>query len=147
MGSSSGHGLACRPLGAWGPTNVSPRASVRSAPTAQQLLVGIPGAPRLAATLAHRMRPLGWVHGRSPCRISRRRCGRRSAVCSTGWTPSNAVPVVFPYDGDLHKRWTYFPGQRPGLRLGDLSDEQLDPALDLLQLVHSVRGSCDTRSW
>ena len=54
--------------------------------------------------------------------------------------------VVFPFDGDMHKRWTYFPGERPGLRLGDLSDAQLEPALDLLQLVHSVRG-WSTRSW
>ena len=53
--------------------------------------------------------------------------------------------LVFPFDGDMHKRWTYFPGQRPGLRLGDLSDEQLEPALDLLQLVHSVRGWSDTQ--
>src|ERR671911_318282 len=53
--------------------------------------------------------------------------------------------VVFPFDGDLHKRWTYFPGQRPGLRLGDLSDVQLEPVLVLLQLVHSVRGWSDTQ--
>ena len=53
--------------------------------------------------------------------------------------------LVFPFDGDMHKRWTYLPGQRPGLRLGDLSDEQLEPALDLLQLVHSVRGWSDTQ--
>src|SRR6478609_6551524 len=53
--------------------------------------------------------------------------------------------MVFPFDGDMHKRWTYSPGQRPGLRLGDLSDEQLEPALDLLQLVHSVRGWSDTQ--
>ena len=53
--------------------------------------------------------------------------------------------LVFPFDGDMHKRWTYFPGQRPGLRLGDLSDEQLESALDLLQLVHSVRGWSDTQ--
>src|SRR3954471_16405176 len=52
---------------------------------------------------------------------------------------------VFSFDGDIHKRWTYLPGQRPGLRLGDLSDEQLEPALDLLQLVHSVRGWSDTQ--
>src|SRR5829696_5052366 len=50
--------------------------------------------------------------------------------------------LVFLFDGDMHKRWTYLPGQRPGLRLGDLSDEQLEPALDLLQLVHSVRSWC-----
>jgi hypothetical protein len=53
--------------------------------------------------------------------------------------------LVFPFDRDMHKRWTYLPGQRPGLRLGDLSDEQLEPALDLLQLVHSVRGWSDTQ--
>ena len=53
--------------------------------------------------------------------------------------------LVFPFDGDMHKRWTYLPGQRPGLRLGELSEEQLEPALDLLQLVHSVRGWSDTQ--
>jgi hypothetical protein len=53
--------------------------------------------------------------------------------------------AVLPFDGDLHKRWTYFPGQRPGLRLGDLSEEQLEPALDLLQLVHSLRGWSDAQ--
>src|SRR3954452_7615676 len=53
--------------------------------------------------------------------------------------------IVFPFDSDLHRRWTYLPGDRPGLRLGDLSDEQLEPALDLLQLVHSARGWSDTQ--
>jgi Protein of unknown function (DUF3500) len=53
--------------------------------------------------------------------------------------------LVFPFDGDMHKRWTYLPGQRPGLRLGEVSGEQLEPALDLLQLVHSVRGWSDTQ--
>lgn len=52
---------------------------------------------------------------------------------------------VFPFDGDLHKRWTYLPGERPGLRLGDLTDVQLDVALDLLELAHSVRGWSDTQ--
>src|SRR6187200_2252865 len=53
--------------------------------------------------------------------------------------------LVFPFDGDLHKRWTYLPGQRPGLRLGEVSEDQLEPALDLLQLLHSVRGWSDTQ--
>ena len=57
--------------------------------------------------------------------------------------------VVSPFTGDLHRAWTYLPGQRPGLRLGDLSDEQLEAALDLLQVVHSVRGWADAcrRRW
>ena len=47
--------------------------------------------------------------------------------------------LVFSFDGDMQKRWTYLPGQRPGLRLGDLSEEQLEPALDLLQLPQRAR--------
>lgn len=53
--------------------------------------------------------------------------------------------MVLPFESDLHRQWTYFPGERPGLRLGDLRDEQLEPALDLLQLAHSVRGWSDTQ--
>ena len=53
--------------------------------------------------------------------------------------------VVFPFDGALLRRWTYLPGPRPGLRLGELSDEELEAALDLLRLVHSVRGWSDTQ--
>lgn len=53
--------------------------------------------------------------------------------------------AVVPFDADLHKQWTYLPGQRPGIRLGDLSEEQLEAGLDLLQLVHSVRGWSDTQ--
>jgi hypothetical protein len=53
--------------------------------------------------------------------------------------------VAFPFDGDMHRQWTYFPGHRPGLRLGDLSDEQLLPVLDLLKLGNSERGWSDTQ--
>ena len=53
--------------------------------------------------------------------------------------------VAFPFDGDMHRQWTYFPGPRPGLRLGDFSDEQLLPVLDLLKLVNSERGWSDTQ--
>jgi hypothetical protein len=53
--------------------------------------------------------------------------------------------IAFPFDSDLHRRWTYLPGDRPGLRLGELNDEQLESALDLLQLVHSARGWSDAQ--
>jgi hypothetical protein len=53
--------------------------------------------------------------------------------------------LVFRFDGDMQKRWTYLPGQRPGLRLGDLNNERLEPALDLLQHLHSARGWSDTQ--
>src|SRR3954451_4541421 len=53
--------------------------------------------------------------------------------------------VVFPFDGDLQRRWTYLPGERPGLRLGDLRDEQLERPPHLLEMVHSARGWSDTQ--
>lgn len=53
--------------------------------------------------------------------------------------------MIMPFDSDLHRSWTYFPGERPGIRLGDLDDAQLESALDLLQLIHSVRGWSDTQ--
>ena len=53
--------------------------------------------------------------------------------------------AVLPFDVDQLQRWTYLPGQRPGLRLGDLDDHQLESALDLLDLVHSVRGWSDAQ--
>jgi hypothetical protein len=99
---------------------------------------------RLVATLAREGgREVGGMAELTMCRISLRRCGRRSAACWTGWTSSNAVSWC-PVRRRPAQRWTYFPGQRPGLRLGELSDEQLEPALVVLQLVDSVRGWCDT---
>jgi hypothetical protein len=52
---------------------------------------------------------------------------------------------VFSFDVELLRQWTYLPGQRPGLRMGDLADDQLEAALNLLQLVHSVRGWSDAQ--
>lgn len=40
-------------------------------------------------------------------------------------------------------RWTYLPGERPGLRLGALSPEQRDRAFDLLHTAFSPRGVAD----
>jgi len=53
--------------------------------------------------------------------------------------------ALFGFDADFHRQWTYFPGERPGLRLGDLGAEQLEKALDLLRLVHSARGWSDAQ--
>ena len=92
-----------------------------------------------------RRRPLGWRHGRAHhagsrrgdaggCPRSGRPPGHRSnAVNCSSRSTATCTTVDLP------------PGQRPGLRLGDLSDEQLEPALGLLQLVHSVRGWSDTQ--
>jgi hypothetical protein len=93
-----------------------------------------PRLPVKAAAMA------AWLS--SPCRISPRRCGGVRGLVDRVDTQQRRQ-LVFPSDGDTHKRWTYLPGQRPGLRLGDLSEEQLEPALHLLQLLHSVRGWSD----
>ena len=53
--------------------------------------------------------------------------------------------VMFPFDRDLHWRWSYLPGERPGLRLGDLGEAPLQPALHLLHLLHSTRRSADAQ--
>lgn len=53
--------------------------------------------------------------------------------------------ALLPFDQDLHRQWTYLPGERPGIRLGDLTDDQLRCALDLLRLAHSARGWSDAQ--
>ncbi len=53
--------------------------------------------------------------------------------------------VMFPFDRDLHRHWTYLPGERAGLRLGDLGEAPLQPALHLLHLLHSTRGWADAQ--
>ena len=40
-------------------------------------------------------------------------------------------------------RWTYLPGERPGLRLGELSPVQRERAFDLLRTAFSPRGVAD----
>src|SRR4029453_12466251 len=55
--------------------------------------------------------------------------------------------LVFRFDGDMHKRWTYLPGQRPGLRLSDLSEEQLEPALDLPYWLVVLGDPTSTDPW
>jgi len=81
----------------------------------------------------------------SPCRISPQRCGRLSGVWSAAWTSSNAVNWSSRSTATCTSGGPTSPVSDPGLRLGDLSDEQLEPALDLLQLFHSVRGWSDTQ--
>src|SRR5688500_16059094 len=73
--------------------------------------------------------------GRPRTEFGRRRTGQRLATHKAG-APYWESPPSSPIPGSP---------RRPGLRLGDLSDERLDPALDLLQLVHSVRGWSDTQ--
>src|SRR5437870_5125156 len=57
--------------------------------------------------------------------------------------PDQRRAATGPLDLIAHRLWTFFPGERPGVRLGDLDDDQLGLALDLLASVHSPRGRAD----
>jgi hypothetical protein len=52
-------------------------------------------------------------------------------------------PVTGRFEPQEWHRWTYLPGTRPGLRLGQLTSEQRDRAFDLLHTAFSRRGVSD----
>ena len=54
--------------------------------------------------------------------------------------------VVFPFDGDMHKRWTYLPGQRPGLRLSDRATSSWNRRWTCCT-SSTARAAGPTRSW
>ncbi|MFL6064918.1 MAG: DUF3500 domain-containing protein [Friedmanniella sp.] len=51
--------------------------------------------------------------------------------------------VTGPFDAAEWHDWTYLPGTRPGLRLGELTADQRERAFDLLQIAFSRRGVSD----
>ncbi len=50
------------------------------------------------------------------------------------------------FDAADHRSWTYLPGDRPGLRLGDMMAEHRDAALGLLDLACSAAGALTARA-
>ena len=58
-------------------------------------------------------------------------------------TPAQRQQVTGSLTTAEWHRWTYLPGERPGLRLGELSGEQRERAFDLLQTAFSPRGVAD----
>jgi hypothetical protein len=49
------------------------------------------------------------------------------------------------FDTPHHREWSYLPGERPGLTLGELSAEQRRHVLDLVDAGCSERGAADAR--
>jgi hypothetical protein len=64
----------------------------------------------------------------------------------TALTPQQAAELTAPFDIPDHQRWTYLPGPRPGLRLGDLDPEQQAIALRLLDAGYSESGARTARA-
>ncbi|MPZ53037.1 MAG: DUF3500 domain-containing protein [Acidimicrobiia bacterium] len=53
--------------------------------------------------------------------------------------------TVTDFDSPDHRKWTYLPGPRPGLRLGDARPEQVDLALELLDSGCGALGAARAR--
>ena len=60
--------------------------------------------------------------------------------------PEQRAKISAPFDTPDHQVWTYLPGDRPGLTLGELSDAQRPLAFRLLEIACSERGMADARS-
>ncbi|GAA1612656.1 DUF3500 domain-containing protein [Kribbella sancticallisti] len=60
--------------------------------------------------------------------------------------PEQRQKISAPFDTPDHQVWTYLPGDRPGLTLGELSAEQRPLAMRLLEIACSERGLADARS-
>lgn len=63
-----------------------------------------------------------------------------------GLSPELRAKITAPFDTPDHKVWTYLPGDRPGVTLGELTVEQRRLALRLLEIALSERGLADARS-
>jgi len=61
-------------------------------------------------------------------------------------SPELREKISAPFDTPDHQVWTYLPGDRPGVTLGELSVEQRRLAFRLLELALSERGLEDARS-
>ncbi|MDX6264790.1 MAG: hypothetical protein QOH84_6478, partial [Kribbellaceae bacterium] len=61
-------------------------------------------------------------------------------------SPELREKITAPFDTPDHQVWTYLPGDRPGVTLGELSVEQRRLALRLLEIALSERGLADARS-
>jgi hypothetical protein len=60
--------------------------------------------------------------------------------------PELRAKATAPFDTPDHQVWTYLPGDRPGVTLGELSVEQRRLASRLLEIALSERGLADARS-
>jgi hypothetical protein len=60
--------------------------------------------------------------------------------------PLQREAITAPFDTPDHQQWTYLPGDRPGLTLAELSAEQRQLAMRLVELACSERGLADATS-
>ncbi|WP_328994742.1 DUF3500 domain-containing protein [Kribbella sp. NBC_01245] len=57
--------------------------------------------------------------------------------------PAQVETIRAPFDTDDRLEWTYLPGARPGLTLGEMSVGQRALAMRLVELASSARGLAD----
>ncbi|MDX6281897.1 MAG: hypothetical protein QOH03_2968 [Kribbellaceae bacterium] len=61
-------------------------------------------------------------------------------------SPELREKITAPFDTPDHQVWTYLPGDRPGVTLGELSADQRRLTMRLLEIALSERGLADARS-
>jgi hypothetical protein len=61
-------------------------------------------------------------------------------------SPAQRSQISAPFDTPDHQVWTYLPGDRPGLTLGELDVSQRALAMRLLEVGCSERGYADARA-
>ena len=71
--------------------------------------------------------------------------GERIATFLDDLDATQRAQATVDFDTPDHKVWTYLPGDRPGLKLADLTVEQREVALSLLDLACSVDGAMTAR--
>ena len=71
--------------------------------------------------------------------------GERIATFLDDLDATQRAQATVDFDTPDHKEWTYLPGDRPGLKLADLTVEQREVALSLLDLACSVDGAMTAR--
>ena len=72
--------------------------------------------------------------------------GERIAAFLDHLDAAQREQAIVEFDTPDRKVWTYLPGDRPGLKLADLTLEQRDVAVSLLELACSADGAMTARA-
>jgi Protein of unknown function (DUF3500) len=79
-----------------------------------------------------------------------KQAGARMATAATAFLasldPGQRATATAAFDTDDHRAWTYLPGPRPGLVLGDMTEAQRELAMELLATGLSEHGMSDARA-
>jgi hypothetical protein len=61
-------------------------------------------------------------------------------------SPPGRAAACMPFEAESRREWTYLPGPRPGVRLGDLGGTERDRVAALLDAALSARGATEVQA-